>query len=175
MYTRILVALDRSPMSEQVFQQAIDVAKATNATVMLLHVLSPDEEGSPDISLMREEYYPGLSSEIAELHRQQWRDFEAQGIEVLRDRSEQARRVGVKAAFEQFFGTPSRAICDYARKWKADLIILGRRGHSGLKELFLGSVSNYVLHHALASVLTIQSNSQESIQDSQKKQVEALP
>ncbi|PIG91097.1 universal stress protein [Gloeocapsopsis sp. IPPAS B-1203] len=174
MYTRILVALDRSPMGEQVFQQAIDVAKATNANVMLLHVLSPEEQGSPDTSLMREEYYPGLSSEIAELHRQQWREFEQQGIEMLRDRSEQASRMGVKAAFEQVFGTPSRAICDYARQWNADLIILGRRGHSSLKELFLGSVSNYVLHHAPASVLTIQSVSKESPQDSQKQQVEAL-
>ncbi|MES1022927.1 universal stress protein [Gloeocapsa sp. BRSZ] len=173
MYTRILVALDRSPMSEQVFQQAIDIAKATNANIMLLHVLSPDEEGSPDISLMREEYYPGLSSEIAELHRQQWREFEAQGIEMLRDRSEQATKAGVKAEFEQVFGTPSRVICDYARKWKADLIILGRRGHSGIKELFLGSVSNYVLHHAPASVLTIQSSGKDT-QVSQKQQAEVL-
>lgn len=169
MYTRILVALDRSPMSEQVFQQAIDIAKATNANVMLLHILSPEEEGSPDTTFMREDYYPGLSSEIAQLYRQQWQKFEEQGIEMLRDRSEQASRVGVKAEFEQVFGTPSRAICDYAREWKADLIILGRRGHSGLKELFLGSVSNYVLHHAPASVLTIQYVHQESPQISQQQ------
>lgn len=47
-------------------------------------------------------------------------------------------------------------ICDVARSWKADLIVLGRRGYSGVKELFLGSVSNYVLHHTPCSILTVQ-------------------
>lgn len=173
MYTRILVALDRSSIGEQVFQQAIDLAKVANANVMFLHVLSPDEEGSPDISLMREEYYPGLSSEIAELHRQQWQNFENAGLEMVRSRTEQAIAAGVKAQFEQVFGNPSRVICDYARKWNANLIVLGRRGHSGLKELFLGSVSNYVLHHAPASVLTIQSVSKDT-QVSPKQQAEVL-
>ncbi|MGQ9872468.1 universal stress protein [Leptodesmis sp.] len=37
----------------------------------------------------------------------------------------------------------------------ADLILIGNRGHTGLKELFLGSASNYVLHHAPCSVLTV--------------------
>ncbi len=38
----------------------------------------------------------------------------------------------------------------------ADLIVVGRRGRSGLSELILGSASNYVLHHAPCSVLTLQ-------------------
>jgi nucleotide-binding universal stress UspA family protein len=32
---------------------------------------------------------------------------------------------------------------------------MGRRGRTGLSELFLGSVSNYVTHHAPCSVLTL--------------------
>ncbi len=38
----------------------------------------------------------------------------------------------------------------------ADLIVLGRRGRTGLAEALLGSVSNYVLHHAPCSVLVVQ-------------------
>lgn len=155
MFTKILVALDRSASNQQVFSEAIALAKAANASVMLLHVLSPEEEGSPDISLMREEYYPGLSSEIAEMHRQQWREFELQGLQMLKSRAEEAA-AGVNAETQQIFGVPSRMICNLARTWGADLVVLGRRGHSGLQELFLGSVSNYVLHHAPCSVLTVQ-------------------
>ncbi|NEO65320.1 MAG: universal stress protein, partial [Moorea sp. SIO4G2] len=36
------------------------------------------------------------------------------------------------------------------------LIVLGRRGLGGLKEMVLGSVSNYVVHHAPCSVLVVQ-------------------
>ena len=43
-------------------------------------------------------------------------------------------------------------ICELAKFWNADLIIMGRRGRSGLAEVFLGSESNYVLHHAPCSV-----------------------
>ncbi|MEA5469202.1 universal stress protein [Spirulina sp. 06S082] len=42
------------------------------------------------------------------------------------------------------------------KSWQADLIAIGRCGHSGLTELFLGSVSNYVLYHAFCSVLIVQ-------------------
>ena len=47
-------------------------------------------------------------------------------------------------------------ICNAAISWQADLIIMGRRGRTGLSELFLGSVSNYVLHHAPCAVLVVQ-------------------
>jgi len=36
------------------------------------------------------------------------------------------------------------------------VIMIGRHGRTGLAEFFLGSVSNYVMHHAPCSVLTIQ-------------------
>ncbi|MCZ8054719.1 MAG: universal stress protein, partial [Microcystis sp. LE19-12.2C] len=50
----------------------------------------------------------------------------------------------------------AKTICKVAREENIDLIVIGRRGRSGLGELFLGSVSNYVLHHAPCSVLIVQ-------------------
>ena len=46
MFNRILVAVDRSEMSIKVFEQALSLAKITSANLMLLHVLSQEEEGS---------------------------------------------------------------------------------------------------------------------------------
>jgi nucleotide-binding universal stress UspA family protein len=43
-----------------------------------------------------------------------------------------------------------------AKSWQADLIVLGRRGLKGISEIFLGSVSNYIVHQALCSVLIVQ-------------------
>jgi hypothetical protein len=33
---------------------------------------------------------------------------------------------------------------------------MGKRGHQGLKQMFLGSVSNYVIHHSPCSILLVQ-------------------
>lgn len=52
-------------------------------------------------------------------------------------------------------GSPERSICEIAQTWEADLIIVGSRGLTGIKEMFLGSVSNYVTHHAPCSVLIV--------------------
>ena len=69
---------------------------------------------------------------------------------------QQATQLGVKAEFSQNIGEPSRIICDIAQNWEADVIVIGRRGRRGLSELLMGSVSNYVLHHASCSVFTVQ-------------------
>jgi nucleotide-binding universal stress UspA family protein len=43
-------------------------------------------------------------------------------------------------------------IVDEARKWSADLIVLGSHGHTGMKRLLLGSVASSVVSHAPCSV-----------------------
>ncbi|BAY08320.1 universal stress protein [Calothrix sp. NIES-2098] len=161
MFTKILVALDRSPMGKQVFEQALALAKATGASLMLLHVLSAEEEGSPYAPLLTNfDYYPGVGSQSFEHYQKQWDNFKNEGIQLLQSLSAQANTAGVNAEFTQQLGSPGRLICQLATTWGADLIIMGRRGRSGLKELFLGSVSNYVLHHAPCSVHVISVPSQ---------------
>ena len=47
MFDKILVALDRSPLADPVFDRALEIAKVKSAALMVLHVLSGEEEGSP--------------------------------------------------------------------------------------------------------------------------------
>jgi nucleotide-binding universal stress UspA family protein len=153
MLKKILVALDRSEMGQQVFEQALALAKATQASLLLLHVLSPEEEGSPNIpTISNFDYYPGLSGQSFELYQKQWDNFKNEGVQMLQSLSAQANISGVSTEFTQTLGNPCKSICKLAINWGADLIIMGHRGRSGLTELFLGSVSNYVLHHAPCSV-----------------------
>lgn len=157
MFDKIIVAIDNSMMNRHVFAQALDLAVSNQAQLMLLHVLSAEQEGGANLPLFPTMgYYPGVSDRTLELYRQQWQTLETQGLEMLRDLAAQATAAGVVAEFSQTSGSPGRTICEIARSWDADLIIIGRRGLSGLSELFLGSVSNYVLHHAPCSVLTVQ-------------------
>ncbi|MHC5615089.1 MAG: universal stress protein [Nostoc sp.] len=153
MYKKILVALDRSEIGQQVFEEALGLAKLTQASLMLLHVLSPEEEGSPYVPMLSNlDYYPGLTSQSFELYQNQWDTFKNQGIQMLQSFCAQANTAGVTTEFTQNIGNPGRIVCDLARNYDADLIVMGRRGRSGVMELFLGSVSNYVLHHAPCSV-----------------------
>lgn len=153
MFTKILVALDRSPMGKQVFEHSLALAKATGASLMLLHVLSAEEEGSPYAPVLSNfDYYPGLGSQSFEYYQQQWDKFKNQGVQMLQAFCAEANTAGVNAEFTQQLGSPGKLICQLAVQSNADLIVMGRRGRSGLKELFLGSVSNYVLHHAPCSV-----------------------
>lgn len=52
-------------------------------------------------------------------------------------------------------GIPGEAILNEARQGGYGLIVIGRRGLSPLKELFLGSVSQAVLHSAPCPILIV--------------------
>lgn len=158
MYKKILVATDMSPLGKQVFAHGLSVAKMCNSKMMVLHVLSAQEENIHfPVPVDLFEVYPTLGNDLTlETWHQQWEEFVQAGLELVRGEAQQAQAQGVTAEYNQISGSPETAICKLAKDWQADLIVLGRRGVSGLTEFFLGSVSNYVLHHAPCSVLIVQ-------------------
>ena len=77
-------------------------------------------------------------------------------MERLESYARQARSRNIKVEIVQNIGDAGRTICETAKNYAADLIVMGRNQKSMLSEIFLGSTSNYVLHHAPCSVLVIQ-------------------
>jgi nucleotide-binding universal stress UspA family protein len=147
MFRKILVALHNcDDTNEYIFQEALELAKATKASLKLLHVLSVDEKESPNI----------LTLINTSENKKRWEEFEKPGLDLLRSLTEQAIAAGVPTEYYQGLGRPGHIICETARVWEAGLIIIGRRGLSGISELILGSVSNYVTHYAPCSVLITQ-------------------
>ncbi len=163
MFHNILVAVDLSTNGDQVFSEALTLAKAIGSRLMLLHVLSGEEKDYPTLPMMTMvEHYP-LTEIMFEQYQKQWLTYEKKGIDRLRTYADQATTEGIDTEFTQNSGNPGQVICDLAQKWDADLIVIGRRGHSGWNELLLGSVSNYVLHHARCSVFTVQGPSHSEL------------
>ncbi|BDA74560.1 UspA [Rivularia sp. IAM M-261] len=157
MFHKILVAIDNSDICQPVFEKAVSLAKLADAHLMLFNVISPFDEQYPYPAYINGNFIAlNLHEEAMKEYMGEWEKLKQDGINFLSQRCQQARDMGVNAEFTQHLGDPSRMICELARNWNADLIILGRRGHTGLSELLLGSVSNYVLHHAPCSVLTVQ-------------------
>ncbi len=157
MYQKILVAVDQSETSQYVFEQGVFLAKASDAELMLLHVLSPLEDPylSP-VFTQPDTIYPSVQTAPIESYMREWEELKKQRLDWLRSLSDRATNAGVKAGFTQNLGDAGRIICEVARNLPADLIIVGRRGRTGISEFLLGSVSNYALHHAPCSMLIVQ-------------------
>lgn len=153
MFSKILVALDQGNTCVNLFHQAVTLAQATGAGLMLLSVLEPDYSGSLATSAYYS--YPLPLGVDSNTWLDIYREAESKGLERLRNFADQAIAAGVPTEFTQTMRSPGRAICTLAQTWEADLIVVGSHGRKGFSELFLGSVSNYVMHHAPCSVLMI--------------------
>jgi nucleotide-binding universal stress UspA family protein len=156
MFKRILVALEPTTAAA-VFDQTLGLAQTNQASLLLIHIFSALEEGYagafyPGIDTL----YPTLHNQVLQNYAETWNLAEQQNLEWLKSLAQKAQQAGVNVEFSQSFGEAGHIICEVARNWKADLIVVGRRGKRGLSELLLGSVSNYMLHHAPCSVLTLQ-------------------
>ncbi|MEA5450966.1 universal stress protein [Leptolyngbya sp. CCNP1308] len=157
MYRKILVALDNSPASDALFDQALELAQATDGALLLVHSLSNQEESSPlPMSARLDNIYwaPGTELDL-EAWRQAWTRYENESRDRLRRHAATANTAGVPTEFRQLIGNPATVICKAAQEWGADLILIGNRGRTGLAELVLGSVSNHVMHRAPCSVLVM--------------------
>jgi len=157
MFTKIIIAMDMSEMAKDVFAKALSLAQKYDASLTLLHVLSTEEENSPlPVPVNLDEIYPAMGNELTlELWREQWEVFEKKGLDTLHSRVQEALKLGIKADFQQILGSPGKTICKVAKELESDLIVVGHRGRWGLSELLLGSVSNYVFHHATCCVLVV--------------------
>jgi|LakMenE01Jun11ns_1017448.scaffolds.fasta_scaffold9665410_2 nucleotide-binding universal stress UspA family protein len=153
MVQKILVAIEKSENSKEVFSQALSLAKDTGAVLHLVHVLSTDEKGSPIAPPLP---YPAIDHRVLEDYQKRWKIFEAEGLELLSSLNKDAISVGVKTEITQVFGSPGKKVIDIAKDWNADLIVVGRRGRSEITELVLGSVSSYIVHASHKSVLVVQ-------------------
>ncbi|KZE68984.1 hypothetical protein AWM68_01580 [Fictibacillus phosphorivorans] len=146
LYTKILVAVDGSEGSFTALHNGNELARHMGAELTLLYVTN--EVALP---LYGGVHPGGVASTAVEV-----RDAEiveqSHGEEVL---NKAIRRVDpeIKTTTAILHGDPPVTICGYADSHNIDLIVIGNRGHSGFKKLFLGSVSQKVVSNAHQPVL----------------------
>ncbi|NJR65036.1 MAG: universal stress protein [Leptolyngbyaceae cyanobacterium CRU_2_3] len=159
MFKKILVALDHSPMARFIFDQALSLAREHHTSLKLVHILSVEEETFSSTDLLYGNPIYGAPGPTigAAVWYEQWQVFKNQSLEQLQGFALEANQAGVEAECTQISGNPGKMICHLASIAGTDLILVGNRGRSGLNELLLGSVSNYVMHHAPCSVLIVKS------------------
>ncbi|MEL6912525.1 MAG: universal stress protein [Cyanobacteria bacterium J06643_13] len=157
MLNKILVAINIAETNNNNFVRALSLAKINKAELMLLNIIAPDKNNYPNPFIYSGYEYSLMDESLVKVYQEQWDKFKQRGLDKLRSLAEEAEAAGVGVEYIQDFGNPGQTICDRAKSWSADLIIIGSRGLTGVKEMFLGSVSNYVTHHAPCSVLILRS------------------
>ena len=138
---KIIVPLDGSDWSFRAAKYAIKIAKMANAEIIFMHAVVNPPYGDPrSVGIMITAYIKE-AEELAEL----W--YVKAG--------NMASDAGVKFMAETILDVASAAdsIVNYAESKKADLIVIGTKGRTGLKRLLLGSVASGVVTHARCPVL----------------------
>ena len=140
---RILHPTDFSRASGAAFARAVAMAKADRAQLVLVHVLAPP------VPIAGEGY---ISPKVYDDLEASARKYGQTRLEALQAR---ARSAGVTAVTLLVDGVAHEQIARAAKSKKADLIVIGTHGRTGLAKFFLGSVASRVLAAAPCPVLTV--------------------
>jgi nucleotide-binding universal stress UspA family protein len=141
-FSKILVPIDFTPHSAEAVQRALQIARDSNAAVVLVHFYEPTE-------------HPLLSGSVAYIREQLERMSEP-----LQRRLEAARRdaqaqSGCDVSCRLLYGGASAGIVGVASEENFDLIVMGTHGRTGVSRWMLGSVAEKVVRGAACGVLTV--------------------
>jgi nucleotide-binding universal stress UspA family protein len=136
MFETIVVGLDGSEGAKRAIPVAAELARRDGAKLVIAHVEEdiPGEGGGP--------MHPNEDEIQAEIDRQA-SELSSQGIET---------RVVTSTIFR---GGPAPAISKIADEAEADLIVVGRQGHSAVVGVVLGGVTHRLLQVARHPILVV--------------------
>ncbi len=155
-FEKILVTLDYPLADTKIFKQALDIAKKYQAKLMICHCLNENLAHNADF-LMPSVVGSGIyAAEVWDVESEILNQNKDKINEWLDSLSQDAFNAGIEGESLCLTGNTGEEVCDLAKEWNADLIVMGRRGLTGFSEALLGSVSNYVFHHAPCAVLVMQ-------------------
>jgi nucleotide-binding universal stress UspA family protein len=139
---KILVPTDFSEHAQQALETAVSLAKPFGASLHLLHVVQ-----MPVVPTL-----PEAAPVIPVAFWQELREQAQRNLEKLKAKLTTA---GVSCELEVIEDVPGFAIAAAAERARADLIVMGSRGLTGLKHALLGSVAERTVRAAPCPVLTV--------------------
>jgi nucleotide-binding universal stress UspA family protein len=136
---KILVPVDGSTNSIRGLEQAIEFARTDNSFITILHVV-PRPPGNL-LSHSKDKFKRSLAKDTKKF---------------LLDAEDHCKNQKISSTTKIIYGyDPAYDIEKFAKKYKHDLIVIGAKGKSSLKRLFLGSVSNYLIQTSKIPVTVV--------------------
>ena len=144
--TKILLATDGSEEAELAALRAVDLANATDSELHVVHVgVVPNFLKS----------YPGTLG----YERRLYEEIEEVSRELLRKESWRVKAAGGTVAGAHLrMGQVDLEIVSLAKELGAGLIVMGCRGHRGIRRFIEGSISAAIIRHAPCPVLVVRSH-----------------
>ncbi|TXT55689.1 MAG: hypothetical protein BAJATHORv1_30069 [Candidatus Thorarchaeota archaeon] len=136
----ILVAIDGSEHSDKAVRYACSMGPLLEAEVILLNVVPMLVSATP--------YHDTVSD-------QPFLALQKLGEDILENAKKIANSLNCPVTDLISHGDPASRIIEIAEERDADIIIMGSRGVSGIKRLFVGSISDKVAHHASCPVMLV--------------------
>jgi nucleotide-binding universal stress UspA family protein len=149
-YQRILVPFDGSTTAWAGLEEALRLARHSDASVRLVHVLD---------ALSHTTGFESSSAYVGQVLPA----MRAHGLGVLDEGLQRARVLGVRAEScldERIPADVPTAVLADATAWGADLIALGTHGRRGLERFELGSVAEQIARRARVPVLLVREPAQ---------------
>ena len=146
-FQRIITPDDGSESSKRSARKAIYLAKKMNVELIALYVVH-----IPISAYVGPPYSPVIytdDTEIKEIRKK----MKKEGALALDEIEGMASTVGLKITKKVIEGSPDEEIIKISKK--DDLIVMGAKGISAIDRIFLGSVSEKVLHNATSSVMIV--------------------
>jgi nucleotide-binding universal stress UspA family protein len=148
--TRILLAIDGSEEAELATRKAVDLADGTGSELHVVYV------GQLPNFLMQD-------PDVMGFNRKLYDEIERESREVLRKVTWRAKVSGGTVSGSHLrLGGVAEEIVELAGELGADLIVMGSRGHTGVRRAIEGSISDLVVNHASCSVLTVRADKGEA-------------
>jgi len=142
-FRRILIATDFSPASRPAFRAAVDLASQGRGRLAIVHVL-------PSVAPVGVGGY--VSARMYEEMEASAREWAEKRLDRL---VEEARGSGIAARALLLEGSAHEAIARAARKERADVVVIGTHGRTGLERVLVGSVAARIIGTAPCPVLTV--------------------
>lgn len=153
---KVIIAVDSSDVSAFAFTWAVtNFFKPTDKVLILTAQEYLPASSLPTVDIAAGgEYAVPLVVENDEAEEVKMADLAKALVDKYMRQCEQTK---IPCEGEVVRGDPGSHICSEAKRISADVIIVGTHGYGIFKRTFLGSISDYVLHHAEVPVITVRS------------------
>jgi len=149
---KILIAIDNSAYAEHAAEYGFNIARKFNAGVGLVNIIEPAM--MPQMTTGADPIM-GMPMQGTGIEEMELLDIQKNQSESIVDRTIKKFAGDMPVTHFTEYGSTADGIIKCGKEFKAELIVIGTHGRSGLDRLLMGSVAEHVVRHSEVPVLVV--------------------